>query len=1038
MAFLGPGKGAEIIRVSQDLPGDSKAIILHADQATTWIEGGTRIVLLEGTAIVQHGIVHVRAMRAVAWIHFANTGQKGISDVEVYAEGNVQVERGSSARYGQEALVDLHTRGEIKLRTQTSKVVQAARPDDALFQRASSERTRLMAAQPIARGASPDDFQPVAPPLTAPAPPPLTAPAPTPVTAPAPTPQVAPATPPAQAPAPPPGAVLPAPRTMAPGPAPVAPPRQLQIAPRTSAGFQVDSQLLPNGEEAIFITGGVILTIHDLGNISILDIEADRMVLWTKSGNLQQLFSNMRSPGGETTREAEFYLSGFVELRAQQGKVGRTIRADEMYYDVGRNVAIAHHADLEFKQPGLPDPVHLRADELHQLSPTEFKGFRAEVFSSRLPSDPGLKVYVQEATLDEVHVPKRSIFGVTVTDSQGRPVTERQDLVDARNAFLELENIPIFWTPFLQGDANDPLGPLENVNVGYNRVFGAQIETTWNMYDLLGLNPIPGTRWRLDIDELTRRGPALGTEYEYAGDKLFDIPGRYNGLIKAYGMYDKGTDILGGGRGADDDHPLWRGRFLERHYQEMPDGFTLQTQVAVLSDQNFLEQYFKNEFDRDVNQETFAYLKQQQGNWAWTILGEPYLRPWVTETEWLPKADGYLLGQSLFDIFTYNLHAGVGYARLRPADVPEPPVSTTDVAVSTLRGDLNQELSLPFYVGPVKVVPYAILDLTEYSSDVTGEDRGRIYEAGGVRASMPLTRLYPDVHSEFLNLDGINHKIVLSANYFAAYSDVSFRDLPQLDRLNDDATNQAVQQIRPIEPAINPGYGSFLQTSPLYDPQLYALRQLLLNKVDTLDTIDELQLDIRQRLQTKRGYPGMEHVVDWMTLDMSASYFPNPNRDNFGSHWAFLQYDYTWNVGDRTALTSSGWWDPFDVEEGAPGARVWTIGAYFNRPDRTNFYLGFREIFPLESDVVTAAVNYIFSPKYSITASASYDFGTNQSLSNSLVFTRMGSDLQVSLGITYNAITNNFGVTFEIFPNLVPEAHRIPGTAAFGSSTLGR
>ena len=44
-----------------------------------------------------------------------------------------------------------------------------------------------------------------------------------------------------------------------------------------------------------------------------------------------------------------------------------------MYYDVGRNVAVAHHADLEFKQPGLPDPVHLRSDELLQLSPTEFK-----------------------------------------------------------------------------------------------------------------------------------------------------------------------------------------------------------------------------------------------------------------------------------------------------------------------------------------------------------------------------------------------------------------------------------------------------------------------------------------------------------------------------------------------------------------------------------------------------------------------------------------------------------------------------------------
>ena len=52
---------------------------------------------------------------------------------------------------------------------------------------------------------------------------------------------------------------------------------------------------------------------------------------------------------------------------------------------------------------------------------------------------------------------------------------------------------------------------------------------------------------------------------------------------------------------------------------------------------------------------------------------------------------------------------------------------------------------------------------------------------------MPLSRIYPDVHSELFNLNGINHKIVMSANYYIAHSDVPFSQLPQLDRLNDDA-----------------------------------------------------------------------------------------------------------------------------------------------------------------------------------------------------------------------------------------------------------
>ena len=115
---------------------------------------------------------------------------------------------------------------------------------------------------------------------------------------------------------------------------------------------------------------------------------------------------------------------------------------------------------------------------------------------------------------------------------------------------------------------------------------------------------------------------------------------------------------------------------------------------------------------------------------------------------------------------------------------------------------------------------------------------------------MPLSRLYPDVCSELLNLNGINHKIVLSANYYFADSDTTFRRLPQLDRLDDDATDQARRDIAPFQPSFNPAHGVFLVTSPLFDPQTYAIRRLVENRIDTLDSVDVLQMDLRQRWQT--------------------------------------------------------------------------------------------------------------------------------------------------------------------------------------------
>jgi hypothetical protein len=322
-------------------------------------------------------------------------------------------------------------------------------------------------------------------------------------------------------------------------------------------------------------------------------------------------------------------------------------------------------------------------------------------------------------------------------------------------------------------------------------------------------------------------------------------------------------------------------------------------------------------------------------------------------------------------------------------------------------------------------------DLTYYSEDLTHNEVGRFYIGGGLRGSIPFSRLYCDIQSELFNLNGIYHKIVLSGNYYIAHSTTAFNQLPQLDQLNDNATDQALRDIKPLEPVYNPTHGLALKFSPLFDPQLYAISRLVDNRIDTLDNVQVLELDLRQRWQTKRGFPGMEHIVDWMTLDLSGSWFPNSSRDQIGPDFSYFAYDWTWNVGDRTALVSSGWFDP-----STNGPRVFSIGAYLNRPDRTSFFVGYRQIDLLNSQAITGAVTYVFSPKYAMTFSSTYDVGTSIQ-SNNFVLTRMGSDVQVSLGFNYNSTLSSFGVNFEIIPNVVPQSHR-GGLGMIGSGLLQR
>jgi hypothetical protein len=405
---------------------------------------------------------------------------------------------------------------------------------------------------------------------------------------------------------------------------------------------------------------------------------------------------------------------------------------------------------------------------------------------------------------------------------------------------------------------------------------------------------------------------------------------------------------------------------------------------------------------------------------AWDMLVEQRLnRNWLTETDSLPNFRGYWLGQDFLDLFSNNLKGGAGYFHLQPTSQLPPPFEVTDTNTQTGRFDVWDELSMPLDAGPFKIVPYGALEGAYYTRGTTGTDEARFMYGGGLRGSIPFSRLYPDVDSELFNVNGIYHKIVLSADWYWMHSNRASQLLPQLDQLNDNETDQALRDIRAYQPSLNPANATMLN-SGFFDPQFFALRKLVQDKVDTLDSMDEVTLDLRQRWQTKRGFPGQEHIVDWMTLDLSASFFPQANRDNFGEAVNFIQYDWSWSIGDRTTLFSSGWFDPH------PGAaRTWNFGADLNRPDRTSIYLGYREIDPLASKMVIASVTLPFSAKYSVTAGTSYDFGVNTQI-NSLMLTRTGSDLIVSLGFTYNSIVNNFGFAFEIYPNLLPPPHAGP------------
>ena len=1044
---------------SRNVAGEAKPIILGADEVVCWGEPGRNVILLRGQVLIQQGYVQLRAHQAVIWVDVISYKQKGIWHIDLFADGEVRIDSSSEVKDGIQAVVSLNTRGEIKVQAKHDHVLKQPQPNDPLvihgrsicFPAAPTPAARPPASGPGALRSAPRNDVPL---LGAPIVQPVPAPALAGVGAGTPAPPADGAGPVVrvscyQVPAPPsqptggPSASDQVPRPagsdkapilpdfpeestskqpVTPAPAPV-PPRArptFTLAPRSgSSGFNSIPMQVPGYPDlhAEVFTEGVILNVQNAPGGGSLDMEADRLVIFTRGDDPQDRYRRAGQPIGSKDGFLQFYLAGNVEIRTKNNKDERKLTATEVFYDVNRSTAIALTAEIQVRQPGITDPVYVRSPELTQTSARTFEVVNTIFYSSKLPSDPGLVVYVQTATVEDRDVPRLNLFGDPVRDRRtGNAITDKQTWVVGHDAYFELEGVPFFYLPYFAGDLRDPLGPVTSIRAGYDRIFGATFGVSLNVWDLLGLQPLEGTRWRADVDYLTARGPSLGTEFDYNNKDLFGIPSKYNGVVKASGIYDSGTDDLGGFRPENFVGPDGRGRFLWRQeVYDLPFGFSVQSQGAAISDRGYLEQYYKNEFDTDVNQNTYFYGKQQQDDWAWTFYTSLHDRNWVNETEFLPRFDGYLIGQSFFDMLNYDTHASATWARLRTSTDGLPNVSPTDIEDNTARIDWMQQVSLPFTLGPFRLVPYVMGDVAYYSKDLGGDDVGRVWGGVGVRGSIPFTRLYPDIQSDLLNVNGINHKIVLSADYFYGRTNTPYTDLPQLDRVNDDATDQALRDVRNMYPSLYPPTTVNALTGPLYDPQRYLIRSNITTNPDTLDDIDVFQLDLRQRWQTKRGYPGYEHIVDFMTLDLSASFYPNPERDNFGESVGLLSYDWVWNIGDRTALVSSGLWDPVSF-----GQKDVTFGVFFNRNDRTSFYLGYTHLEPINNNAVTASVNYVFSPKYSMALSTTYDFTQLGALSNSLVFTRIGTDLQVSAGVSYNVLTNSFGIQFMVVPNLLP------------------
>jgi hypothetical protein len=198
--------------------------------------------------------------------------------------------------------------------------------------------------------------------------------------------------------------------------------------------------------------------------------------------------------------------------------------------------------------------------------------------------------------------------------------------------------------------------------------------------------------------------------------------------------------------------------------------------------------------------------------------------------------------------------------------------------------------------------------------------------------------------------------------------------------------------------------------------------------------MEYVRFGVRNRWQTKRGVAEAERVVDWIAFDLFATFFPDEGRDNYGNPFGLIDFDFRWQVGERTSILSQGMIDPF-----TGGGRSFNLGLLVERTERLRFFFGYYRLDPVGTDALVFTSSYVLNPKYSVSWSSSFDLGQGENLGQSFVITRAGTDLQLSLGLGWDALRDSFNVTVEVYPTVLgPTRHMrrvAPGLAMLEAST---
>jgi hypothetical protein len=724
----------------------SEKFLVDCTSATTWTEGNTNILEVQGPVSITMDNLNLRADRAVVWLSPQPDALLGEQQADIVLIGHAELssEENHVTRSGPRLLVSAVVRGLLRITAESRDSMDDSGSD--LYREAQTIRQE---------GAGPEEI--------ATAPPPL----------------------PASTTGSPAGAIVP-PITTGMG--------LIQF----HAGLA--QELVMADDHVVVVASSGLAITQARPNGDFVELLSERGVLFTSlHGEDLKGGANLADVGHKITGA---YLEGDVRINFMPVAPRRSeqrLTADRVYYEFTTDRAILSNVVLHTVDPRTQIPVIVRAETMHQLAEGEYTAQGAIMTTSSFEI-PSVALRASNLYIRQVPGPNGEV------DNNFQTTNDTLNLFGVPIFYLPVASGNVSSNPFplrnlstsntvrygfavnSQWGLFESLGerPPPDLDVSYRldnfaaRGFGGGLDGTYSggFIDNTLLQP-----WDFQGDFTSYLINDRGTDN--LGGARTDVtpPTDYRGRFLWEHEHFFPDDWQMQIRTGWVSDPT----FLEEYYQnDFDDGLPYD-----------LSFYVKHQQD----DEALTFLGETDSTNFVTDAGQ---QPEQFDVQRAPEIEYQKIGDSVFDDqatwFSDNSAAGLrfetSHATLAeqgfgPGLSPGLPSAglTGTTGATVWRGDTRQELDWPLAMGQIKVVPYVLGEATTYSDSPGGDPQTRLYDGGGFRMSTAFWKVDDMAESDLFDIHRIRTVIMPEVNLYGSGTTLDNSHVydfdPSIDQIND-------------------------------------------------------------------------------------------------------------------------------------------------------------------------------------------------------------------------------------------------------------